>query len=69
MSKYVKTAHPMPTPSFTNHESPQQFDFRPMIASKFAEVQYLLEGLYRSPYYAAVREVSPRDRPRVILLL
>lgn len=41
----------MPTPSLTNHESPQQFDFRPMIAAKIAEVQYLLGGLCRSPYY------------------
>ena len=45
MSKYVKIAHPMPTPSLTNHDNPQQFDFRPMISTKTHGSTISLRGL------------------------
>ena len=63
MSKYVKTAQPMPTPSLTNQENLQHLDLRPMIAATQTEVQYVFYDETRSPFFNLHmrHELSPRS--------
>lgn len=62
MSKYVKIAQPMPTPSLTNQENLQHLDLRPMIAATQTEVQYVFYDETRSPFFNLHmrHELSPR---------
>ena len=63
MSKYVKIAQPIPTPSFTNQENLQHLDLRPMIAATQTEVQYVFYDETRAPFFNLhmPHELSPRS--------